>query len=301
MDVSFVSRCIYMPASKQAMGFAEHSRELQMLALRRRLLQATRTAALTFSAPFVRRMSRKVARLPHVRLGYYHYVFPDQERGFERQLRYFLNHYRFISYSEAVQRIVEDRIDDRYFALSFDDGFENNARVAAPVLDRYNIKAMFFVVTDFIASKGDAARAEKFSRSRFDHEPLRNMTFDDLRALRAAGHEIGSHTVSHRRLSQLPHDELRLEIRESKRLLESELGAVVDHIAYPYGTASDFSSLVDSEVRGAGYLSCSSGIRGANTAATCVFDLHRDQLMADWPLSHIDFFMHTKLHESGLE
>ena len=38
------------------------------------------------------------------------------------------------------------------FAITFDDGFENNASVAAPILDDLNIPATFYVTTDFIAS-----------------------------------------------------------------------------------------------------------------------------------------------------
>lgn len=38
------------------------------------------------------------------------------------------------------------------FAITFDDGFENNASVAAPILDDANIPATFYITTDFVAS-----------------------------------------------------------------------------------------------------------------------------------------------------
>jgi len=36
------------------------------------------------------------------------------------------------------------------FAITFDDGFENNISVAAPILEKYEIPAMIYLTTDFI-------------------------------------------------------------------------------------------------------------------------------------------------------
>jgi peptidoglycan/xylan/chitin deacetylase (PgdA/CDA1 family) len=41
---------------------------------------------------------------------------------------------------------------DRAFAITFDDGFANNLKVAAPVLDDLKIPATFYVTSDFIDS-----------------------------------------------------------------------------------------------------------------------------------------------------
>ncbi len=38
------------------------------------------------------------------------------------------------------------------FAITFDDGFENNLTVAVPILEKYNVPATFYVATDFINS-----------------------------------------------------------------------------------------------------------------------------------------------------
>jgi peptidoglycan/xylan/chitin deacetylase (PgdA/CDA1 family) len=46
-----------------------------------------------------------------------------------------------------------ERLPKRAFAVTFDDGFENNASVAAPVLDDLKIPATFYVTTGFVGSE----------------------------------------------------------------------------------------------------------------------------------------------------
>jgi peptidoglycan/xylan/chitin deacetylase (PgdA/CDA1 family) len=59
--------------------------------------------------------------------------------------------------------------------------------------------------------------------------------YDELRALRAGGAEIGCHSVTHPLFLHEPAAEVRRELEDSRRALEHELGAPVNHLAYPYG------------------------------------------------------------------
>ena len=59
------------------------------------------------------------------------------------------------------------------------------------------------------------------------------MNFDDLRVLQSDGHTIGSHTISHPNLAYLCDKEIRYEMEESKKILESELNTDVVHFSYP--------------------------------------------------------------------
>ena len=61
------------------------------------------------------------------------------------------------------------------------------------------------------------------------------MTWDDVRALRRAGMDVGSHTRTHRVLQTLAPEELPAELAGSRADLESELGEPVSTIAYPVG------------------------------------------------------------------
>ncbi len=65
------------------------------------------------------------------------------------------------------------------------------------------------------------------------------MTWDELRALsRHPLATIGAHTNNHFAVSRLAEDEARVEIAQSGKRLEKELGQPVRHFAYPYGNTS---------------------------------------------------------------
>jgi peptidoglycan/xylan/chitin deacetylase (PgdA/CDA1 family) len=66
-----------------------------------------------------------------------------------------------------------------------------------------------------------------------EHE-LHPLGWDELRALRDAGWEIGSHTCSHPHLTQVGDEELARELVTSRETVERELGSCTS-IAYPYG------------------------------------------------------------------
>jgi len=62
-----------------------------------------------------------------------------------------------ISMSEIVAALSNGSVlPPRAFAVTFDDGFENNYTVAAPVLSELKIPAMFYVTTGFIESNGSS-------------------------------------------------------------------------------------------------------------------------------------------------
>jgi peptidoglycan/xylan/chitin deacetylase (PgdA/CDA1 family) len=61
------------------------------------------------------------------------------------------------------------------------------------------------------------------------------MTWDDIRALAAAGMDVESHTRTHRVLETLDRDQLREDLVGSRRDLETQLGRPVRALAYPVG------------------------------------------------------------------
>lgn len=122
--------------------------------------------------------------------------------------------YRRSTFTEAVL----GSHDDRVLAVTFDDGHESVLTDALPVLERHALIGTVFPRLDLLGTEGF-------------------LTLQGLQALAAAGWEIGSHTLTHRKLSALPDDELDHELRGSKAELESLLGVPCRSIAFPGGVA----------------------------------------------------------------
>jgi peptidoglycan/xylan/chitin deacetylase (PgdA/CDA1 family) len=137
-----------------------------------------------------------------------------------------------------------DTLPQRAALLTFDDGYRSVLDVALPWLQRFKFPAVTFVPTAFV---GDA--------NAFDadepHEPI--CDWDALRSLEAAGVAVQSHGVSHRAFSSLTSADQEQELRESKRLLEQELGRPVETFAYPYGDPGSGNGSLDALLERAGY------------------------------------------------
>jgi peptidoglycan/xylan/chitin deacetylase (PgdA/CDA1 family) len=105
--------------------------------------------------------------------------------------------------------------------LTFDDGYLGHYEYVYPMLKQYGYPATFAIYT--------AKVGKHLGRSSLNWDQLREMAADPLVT-------IASHTVTHPEdLGLLPDDRLRLEIVESKRILEEQLGIPIDHLVYPSG------------------------------------------------------------------
>lgn len=196
----------------------------------------------------------------------YHSVFPhhpgqtreqrilDVEPSVFAEQMQFLVHsgYHVVSFAELVDAL-EGRatLPHRAAVVTFDDGWANQYRYAFPVLRKLGLTATFFVFTSVIG-----------------HDP-RNMTWDELRRLRAAGMTIGSHTRTHPMLPD-DHRGLRFEVDSSRADIARHLGAPPEFFAYPFG-AWDASSVA--EVRHAGYRAARLYRGGAWNDGSRVFDM----------------------------
>jgi len=76
------------------------------------------------------------------------------------------------------------------------------------------------------------------------------MDWDQLGKLAAAGHEIGSHTMTHPILPSCDDERLARELADSRRRLEAQLAIEVESFCYPNG---DADARVGDAVRSAGY------------------------------------------------
>jgi peptidoglycan/xylan/chitin deacetylase (PgdA/CDA1 family) len=97
-----------------------------------------------------------------------------------------------------------------------------------------------------------------------------------VRALRAAGMEIGAHTVTHPMLTRIDAAEARREIMESGQRLSDLLREPVRLFAYPNGKpGQDYGPEHVNMVREAGYSAAAASAWGAADASTDLYQLPR--------------------------
>jgi len=153
----------------------------------------------------------------------------------EAQVRSLLEReFRPVTFAE----LVAGSPDERLLAITFDDGYRSVAERALPLLDRLAAPATAFVCPGLVEE-----RALRLSRTDWiaagaaaEIEP---MGWAELRRLRDAGWEIGSHTRTHPRLTELGDAALAAELAGSSADIERELGAPCPSLAYPFGDHDD--------------------------------------------------------------
>jgi peptidoglycan/xylan/chitin deacetylase (PgdA/CDA1 family) len=140
-------------------------------------------------------------------------------------------------------------------SLTFDDGLRCQFERALPILNQYGFPATFFLTANQDST----------------HEPWYGHTNDwwkidwreeDISTLKKtiqAGHEIGSHSVTHN-LDKMP-KQPEIEARKSKELIDGWIGTKVSSFSYPYYRSHAY--LADA-VKNAGYEQArGGGIRGS--------------------------------------
>ena len=153
----------------------------------------------------------------------------------------------------------------KLICITFDDGARNVFEHGMEPLSRNGFRAMQYLIFNFIGKLN-----EWDIRDGEVPEPL--MDEFQVRDWLAAGHRIGSHTLSHSRLARLTLRDAREEIFASKKRLEDAFGVPVEDFCYPYGNYND---QVRDLVQAAGYRTASTTHFGLNTPQTPPMALHR--------------------------
>jgi peptidoglycan/xylan/chitin deacetylase (PgdA/CDA1 family) len=176
------------------------------------------------------------------------------------------------------------------FHVTFDDAFAN-IRGALERLVSFGVSPSVYACTGY-ADDGRPLDSERLSSTGGAHH-RRTMTWDELREVVAMGVEVGSHTVSHPRLTELSDAELRTELRASKGKLEDELQRPCAFLVYPYG---DQDARVRAAAREAGYSAAFADYQPFDVFAIPRVGLYRHDTSrrADFKLSQLGQLIATR-------
>ncbi len=164
-------------------------------------------------------------------------VYSVTPETFEAQLKYLAdNGYTPISMDDLVKAMKQGTTSPiaKPVVLTFDDGLDNQFSTALPLLQKYHMVGTFFIYPHPIGV------SKNF------------MTWDQVKALDAAGMDIGSHSMTHPYLNKQTPEQLHTELADSKQILETKLGKPVVHFASPFGYTDD---AVVAELKRDGYVS----------------------------------------------
>jgi peptidoglycan/xylan/chitin deacetylase (PgdA/CDA1 family) len=259
----------------------------------------------TGAATLARRLSP-----PQVRILAYHRILDDHvdprsladaglysatASGFARQMRWLGRHFDCVTFQDLASGHYR-----RPLIITFDDGYEDNHRLAWPILRTLGMKAVFFVTTDFI--DGNASlwfdRASAAASAAPSGEPLASllsrlkqmnseqreqavrtleiraglatpdqgpaMSWQALRDMADSGMEIGSHSCSHAVLANEDPARIQSELSRSRQRIEQQLGRPCISLAYPVGGRSAINHQVLQQAAESGYQYACSYISGSN-------------------------------------
>lgn len=147
--------------------------------------------------------------------------------------------------------------------LTFDDGYRSLTDIAWPLVRAHGFGATTFLVTRQIGGTNAWDPSER---------PEALLSADDVLALRRDGMTFGSHTCTHRPLTQLSATAVEEELRTSRRDLEDLLGEPALTLAYPFNNQN---RVVRRAARRAGYRAAVRGTGRMNWRATDPLALRR--------------------------
>ena len=140
---------------------------------------------------------------------------------FDAQMKYLVDEgYQVITPNELLDAWDgKGTLPNNPVVITFDDGHLDVYKNVFPILQKYNLKATFFVVTDNVNLYPDY------------------VTWQQAKEMQASGLvDIESHTLSHKDLTTVySRDKIWDQLYGSKQAIEWYLKKSADFIAYPYG------------------------------------------------------------------
>ena len=145
------------------------------------------------------------------------------KENFEKQMKYLSeNNYISLTFKDIQNGEYKKRFDKnkKYVIITFDDGYKDNLKNALPILKKYNMKIVLFLITSESYNKWDTDVEDREKEKKFNL-----MSKEEVKELIASNLvEIGGHTTKH---WDMPNVELRTieeDLKISNKSSEKQAG-----------------------------------------------------------------------------
>lgn len=159
-------------------------------------------------------------------------VHTDQ---FEAQMKYLAEEgYHVITPEEMINAWENnEKLPEKPVIITFDDGYADNYRNAFPILQKYNLKATIFLISDYVSTYPNY------------------LTWTQISEMQDSGLiDFESHTLSHEQLDSTSPEDTWNQLDGSKKALEWHLQKEINFLAYPCGS---YDEELQQLVKKAGY------------------------------------------------
>jgi len=204
-------------------------------------------------------------------------VLPSE---FEAQLAYLSEEgYQTIHLSDLIMHLqMGSPLPPKPIVITFDDGYHDAFTNAYPLLKEYGFVATFFIITQ-LADEG-----------REDY-----LSWAEIKALHAAGMEIGSHTYTHPDLREQPYDYVVWQVLGSKEAIEARTKGPVRLFSYPSGK---YDEQVVEVLKSTGYWGAVAVSQGAHQSSDRTFKLQRIRVRGSYNLRDFAYWLNYWLEDS---
>ena len=185
---------------------------------------------------FIQKLIRRVnvfffhKTLPQKICIYFHDVTDHEIAEIENLIQFF----QYLKYEFTTIEKINSEIysEAKQINISFDDGYKSWIK-AVEIFDRYHIKCTFFLNTVLLTEENIKEYCKQINMNSSDKGLLLNK--EEFSFILQCGHEIGSHTHNHYKLSSLNNKKFEYEINKNLELLTNNNNLTVNTFAIPYG------------------------------------------------------------------
>ena len=188
------------------------------------------------------------------------------EKTFELQLKIlrFLN-YETITFEELKNLGLQNRFFKKYIILTVDDGYKDNYEILFPLLKKYSMKVVIFLVSGL--------NFNKWTIESDNEKKFYLMSTEEILEMQNSGLvEFGGHTLTHLDFHKAGKEIAEREIIKDKEITEKRLNKKLTVFAYPYGHRKEETKKL---VKEAGYDFAVSTDTGTGIFTDDLYDIRR--------------------------